>query len=98
MRINNTALLRWQQLDAREVLLAIADHAKQDGTFEPAKDRNATRWHVSTGGAEFELLLTGPKFWDTRVRVGGGGAVDLVMHLMDSNFKHACNVLRDLRL
>jgi hypothetical protein len=98
MRINNTALLRWQQLDARTVLLAIADHAKQDDTFEPTKNRGTTRWHASVGGNEFELLLTGTKFWDTRTRAGGGGAVDLVMHLVDSNFKHACNVLRELQL
>lgn len=44
MRINKGELARWQQLDAVAVVSAVADHAKEDGTFKPLKDpgrRNA---------------------------------------------------------
>ena len=42
----------------------------------------------------FELLLTGPKFYDTRQKRGGGGAIDLVMHLYQIDFKKAVDRLR----
>ncbi len=98
MRIQTTVLLRWQQLDAAVVLSAIADHAKKDRTFTPTKSRESSRWHASVGSREFELLLTGPKFWDTRARQGGGGAVDLVMHLARMDFRQASQWLHEHHL
>lgn len=98
MRIAGTVLSRWHSLDAATALAAIADHVKQDKTFEPVKDSTTTRWHVTVDGHDFELLLTGPKFWDTRARTGGGGAIDLVMHLAGTDFKRAARRLQALRL
>jgi|ERR1019366_8020909 hypothetical protein len=98
MRIDAAVLLRWQHLDAAVVVAAIADHAKEDGTFRPTKNPATSRWHVTVSGSEFELLLTGTKFWDTRARTGGGGAVDLAMHLGGMDFKRATLWLQDLRL
>ena len=73
MRIDGAVLARWRSLDAATAVAAIADHAKRDRTFKPVKDVTTSRWHVTVDGNEFELLLTGPKFWDTRTRTGGGG-------------------------
>lgn len=89
------SLLCWQSLPAVDVLAAIADHAKQDPTFHPLKSSETTRWHASCGGREFELLLTGAKFWDTRTSVGGGGAIDLAMHLAETGFKGAVKRLKE---
>lgn len=97
-KVSQESILRWRSLDASIVLLAIADHAKRDGTFLPIKHRDSTRWHATVDGTEYELLLTGPKFWDTRSRIGGGGAIDLVMHLARVDFSGAAARLTALRL
>jgi len=72
----------------------LCEHAKLDPTFRPIQSQETQRWHVTVGGHVFELLCTGPKFFDTRVNKGGGGAVDLVMHLHGVDFKGAVRLLR----
>lgn len=95
MRVDNQILDGWQKLDASNVLLAVADYAKEDASFVPAKNAATTRWHARVRQTEFELLLTGPKFWDARANRGGGGAVDLVMHLHGCHFKPATALLKE---
>ena len=95
MRVDNEVLYRWHQLDASQVLLAVADFAKKDASFVPAKNAGTTRWHARVLQSEFELLLTGPKFWDVRASRGGGGAMDMVMHLNGCHFKHAAVILTE---
>jgi len=75
------------------VLQALAEHAVEDRTYKPATSQETTRWHASVGGADFELLCTGPKFFDTRANLGGGGAVDVVMHLFAVDFVKAAHLL-----
>lgn len=93
--VDNLELERWRQLPAADVLRGLADHAKQDRDFHPRESRLSTRWHASIAGQDFELLCTGPKFLDTRANKGGGGAVDLAMHLFSLGFKQAVAVLRN---
>lgn len=93
-RIDSGELWRWRNMDAAVALVALAAHAKRDSTFEPVKDRATMRWHANVLGRDFELLLTGPKFFDTRTETGGGGAIDLAMHLLRADFKAATGVLR----
>lgn len=93
-RVDLGEIGRWRSLDAAVALAALADHAKCDPTFEPIKDRTSTRWHANVAGRDFELLLTGPKFFDTRAETGGGGAIDLAMHLLRADFKTAAGALR----
>lgn len=97
-RISEDELTRWRSLDASVVLVQLADHAKRDSTFNPLKDKQTTRWHASVGAAEFEFLLTGPKYFDTRASAGGGGAIDFAMHLLGVNFQSAANSLRKRNL
>ena len=52
------------------------------------------RWHATVRGREFELLLTGTKFFDSRAEKGGGGAVDLASHLFGTEFRGAVACLR----
>jgi hypothetical protein len=91
--VDNSELARWRELNAVTVLLALSEHAKQDPSFKPLKDPSTTRWHASVSGREFELLLTGPKFWDTRSNKGGGGAIDMAMWVLDLSFKQAAQLL-----
>lgn len=93
--VDNSELERWRQVDSAKLLGLLADHAKQDVTFRPRATTGATRWHIRVAGAEFEVLCTGPKFMDTRAAVGGGGAVDLAMHLFQVDFIAAVRLLRE---
>ena len=98
MAVDNTSLERWRTLKASQVLSAIAEYAKQDSTFTPAKDARTTRWHATVDGQDFELLCTGAKFWDCRAERGGGGAVDMAMYLLGLDFKSASALLGGLDL
>jgi hypothetical protein len=94
--VDNLVLERWRALDAQFVLEKLGCYAKADRSFEPVSAHDTKRYHVSAEGRDFELLLHGPKFYDTRLKRGGGGAVDLVMHLHNVDFKGATALLRQL--
>lgn len=67
---------------------------RRDRHFAPVKDAGTERWHVSVGGGVYELLVTGTKWFDARVSKGGGGAVDLTMHLLGLDFVAAVKRLK----
>lgn len=92
--VDNRSLLRWHELEASVVLARLGCYFKADPSFHPTSSLNTRRFHVNANGAEFELLLTGTKFFDTRAHRGGGGAVDLVMHLYGVDFKAAVRRLQ----
>jgi hypothetical protein len=92
--VDNFELDRWRALPAADLLPLLADYVKQDLTFLPTTSLQSTRWHVSADGREFELLCTGPKFFDTRSGKGGAGAIDLAMHLLHLDFKQSLRLLR----
>lgn len=91
--MDNSILTRWREADASACLTALTDFAKPDPTYVPRKDTRSTRWHASVNGDDVELLCTGSKFWDTRAHRGGGGAVDMAMHLFKVDFKRAVALL-----
>lgn len=92
--VDNSELDRWRAMDAAHVLVSLADHVKADAAFRPAAAEGTTRVHVSAAGRDWELLLRGTRFFNTRTREGGGGAVDLAMHLFGVPFKAAVSLLR----
>ncbi|MGQ7936302.1 hypothetical protein [Paraburkholderia sp. D1E] len=96
--VDKSLLAHWRELSAVDVLTALSDHAKRDITYVAVKSPLSSRWHARLGAREFELLLTGPKFWDTRERKGGGGAVDLAMHLARVDFSGAVRLLQSYGL
>lgn len=91
--VDNPTLERWRQLDALLVLREFAGYIKQDLDFKPRESVDSTRWFATVGAIDFELLCTGPKFLDVREQLGGGGAVDLVMHLLRTDFTGAVLLL-----
>jgi hypothetical protein len=47
------------------------------------RDRSdRAKWHTERG----PISVTGEKFWNWMLQRGGGGAIDLVMHLADTNY------------
>lgn len=91
--VDNLILERWRALDALLVLEKLGCYAKADNNFEPLSAPGTQRYHVNAEGEDFELLLRGPKSFDTRLQRGGGGAVDLVMHVRHVDFKGATDLL-----
>jgi hypothetical protein len=72
-------------------------HWKRDPDFRPRQDPRTMRVHVSLdGGRVVELLATGTKFYDPQAQRGGGGAVDLAMHLLGLPFVEAVRRLQPL--
>ncbi len=95
MAVDKSVLARWRSLPAADVLPSLAHYAKRDVSYSPLKSPLSSRWHARYGSREFELILTGPKFWDPRAARGGGGAVDLVMYLAQINFTDAVRLLHE---
>lgn len=91
--MDNLNLSRWPSLDARVALCELAEHVKEDRTYRPIGVVGTERLHVSAGGHDWELLVSGPKFFDTRKGQGSGGAVDVAMHLFGLPFKGAVSLL-----
>lgn len=93
--MDNSELTRLRNTEALQALELLAEHVCVDRGFKPTKSYATKRVHVNAAGAEWELLVNGPKFYDTRTGQGGGGAVDLAMHLFDLSFKGAVSLLRE---
>jgi hypothetical protein len=56
-----------------------------DGTGALKDKFDKTKWHTSKG----TISICGPKFMNWSKDIGGGGAIDLVMHLKNFDFKTA---------
>jgi len=91
---SSAKLASLRAIASEEVLRRFAIHYKADPTYRPLKDPNSHRWHVRTACGEFEILTTGTcKWFDTRAKKGGGGAIDLTMHLLQLPFADAVKLL-----
>lgn len=67
---------------------------RRDLDFVPDKDKRTVRLFLSSpGGFAWEVLVTGLKWFDTRAGKGGGGGIDLVMHLLQIDFVKAVKLL-----
>ena len=88
-----TTLVHLRETPSDVALRSLTIFCKTDTTYHPVKDSNSRRWHVRTKFGEFEILTTGVKWYDPRAKVGGGGAIDLAMHILQVSFVDAVNIL-----
>lgn len=95
-KFSEDVLQRLRCIPCVHLFALLCDHAKADRDFVPLKSGHTERWHVHAGGHDFEILVTGPKFFDTRAGEGGGGAIDLTMHLFGLSFKRAIRKLQEI--
>lgn len=82
-------LERLRALPLDEALLVLELYVAHDRDFMPVKDSRTQRWVVTVQGRLVELLVTGQKWFDARAGRGGGGAIDLAMHLLQVDFVQA---------
>jgi hypothetical protein len=86
-RAFDAELLAWlREVPPQLALERLGLYVAVDRDFVPMKDARTERWIVSLPAGELELLITGPKWYDTRAGKGGGGAIDLLMHLEGLDF------------
>jgi len=88
-------LTRLREMPGDDALALLVIHVKADPTYMPLKADHSRRWHIRTLHGEFEILTTGPKWYDTRAHKGGGGAIDLAMHVLGLSFVDAVKHLTD---
>lgn len=82
-------------LSLAETLQRLGLFWKRDPTFKPDKSQDTERLYIdSDSGHIIELVVTWPKWYDTHAKKGGGGAIDLAMHLCDLPFVEAVKRLR----
>lgn len=93
MAVDNSTLERLRLVSALTCMETMALYVKVDRDYVSRTTPSTQRVHVSAAGHDWELLVDGPKFYDTRARTGGGGAIDLVMHLSGVPFKKAVQLL-----
>ncbi len=84
-----------REMRSEDALALLAIHCKPDSSYQPVKEPTTRRWHAHTSGGVFEILTTGTKWYDTRAKVGGGGAIDLAMHILRLPFVDAVRILID---
>lgn len=102
-KFKDAELSQVRAMTLNQVLRALESAEKvigwsEDGTFIPIKSQTTRRFHVSlasgyvteivvtTGGKEF-------KWYESRADQGGGGAIDLTMHLLNIDFVKAVKLL-----
>ena len=86
---SQTTLSRLREMPSEAALARLAIFLKTDQTYQPAKDATSRRWQVRTTIGEFEILTTGVKWYDVRAKKGGGGSIDLAMHVLHVPFVRA---------
>ena len=89
-------LVRLREMPSDTALALIAATVKADPAYRPVQDVGTRRWHAFTSRGDFEILTTGTKWYDTRERRGGGGAIDLAMHMLGLSFVEAVRHLTTL--
>jgi hypothetical protein len=70
-------------ISLRHVLERYGFYVKREGTTLRAK------------GPHHNIVVTGSRWFDNKAGLGGGGAIDLVIHLAKANFSTACRSLAD---
>lgn len=88
-----TTLLHLRETPSDAALRSLSTYCKADASYHPNNDSNSRSWHVRTECGEFEILTTGVKWYDPRAKVGGGGAIDLAMHILQLAFVDAVKIL-----
>lgn len=86
-------LARLRDVDCVRVFKSLDGFFKRDISFASVKSAKTERWYCTTAAGEFELLVTGPRWYDTRRKHGGGGAIDLAMALTNLSFVDSVKLL-----
>ena len=97
-KIPNELLDQYRAMPVVDVLNRLNVYYTFDREYKPRGDADSKRLIVSVEQGNYqELIVTGNRWYNTRKSVGGGGAIDLVMHLFGDDFLGAVKRLQKKR-
>lgn len=85
-----------RHIPIQELLTKLGLYCKIDTDFLSIKNKNTKRLHISVGNSVFEIIITGQKWYDQRQAKGGGGCIDLVMHILKLPFVKAVKKIKSV--
>jgi len=92
-RFDDELITRFRVMTVEKAAQVLGLYCKKDAHYESTTHRNSKCYHISKDGEVFEIIVTQLKWFSTRRGVGGGGAIDLTMHIYGEPFKAALNRL-----
>jgi hypothetical protein len=92
-RISPEQIAKVRATPLETVLERLGFYVSRDSAFQPRLNKRTVSLFVSDNNDVHELIVTGEKWFDKRENVGGGGAIDLVMHLKKVSFSGAVRFL-----
>jgi len=95
LRISDAEVTRLRMMPVADTIRLLGLYAKADRDYTP-KDSRSKRIHVSVANTVIELIVTCNKWFDSHAKRGGGGAIDLTMHLYGEPFAKAVRRLQKL--
>ena len=93
-KFSDEELKRLREMPLLKALDALELHYQHDPDYKPRKSQESMRVIVSVKDLVYTLQLTGMRWYDMHSKDGGGGAIDLTMHLMQCDFFHAAKLLQ----
>ena len=98
-KFSDEELKRLREVPLLKALDALELHYQHDPGYKPRKSQESMRVIVSVNDLVYTLQITGMRLYDMYSKEGGGGAIDLTMHLMQCEFLEAAKLLqKSLRL
>lgn len=92
--ISKTEIERLRNIELTRALDLLGLHWKVDHDFDPIKNPQTKRIYA-VYGLDRELILTGQQWFDVAAKIGRGGAIDLISHLLNISFHEAAWRLRE---
>lgn len=93
-KFSDEFLQKLREMPLTKALDVLGVYWKQDRDYKPLRDKSSIRVNVTVKDVRsVELLFTGIRWYDTRSKNGGGGAIDLAMYLFEVDFKEAVAML-----
>ena len=93
-KFSDEELKRLREVPLLKALDALELHYQHDPDYKPRKSQESIRVIVSVKDLVYTLQITGMRWYDMHSKDGGGGAIDLTMHLMQCDFFQAAKLLQ----
>lgn len=93
-KFSDEELKRLREVPLLKALDALELHYQHDPDYKPRKFQESMRVIVSVKDLVYTLQITGMRWYDMHSKAGGGGAIDLTMHLMQCDFFQAAKLLQ----
>ena len=94
-RFDDAVLARVRALPIEDALTGLGIYYQIDPDYRPVKNSSSKRLMISATQGFYEIVLTPPMKWfDSRSKKGGGGAIDLVMYIRGCTFVEAVKLLQ----